>query len=449
MSGVIGMPAPAGLVHGMGKELVMPDWSPLTGAEVRRVLARYPEPGALDAGAALDPGAAPDAAGNMARGTLRDAGLSPGGSMGGVPGGDEMITWRSPRPMSAAGLIRRGGADLFVKRHHARVRTPAQLAVEHAFIGHLRARGIPAPAVLRAADGTTAIQYGDFVYEVHERAGGLDLYRDALSWTPYASLGHARAAGAALARLHVAADRFPLPARAPAVLTSGCEIILAADPLGEIKWLAGCRPELAAYLDGRAWADDLTRHVLPAIRRATPLLAALPRQWGHGDWHPSNLTWTSVAPDAGVASVFDFGLANRTFAVHDLATALERATVSWLDLTDPSGADRDATGPGQAAPDATGPGRAKADLDAIDALLDGYESVRRLSSAEAVALPEVFPVVHVEYALSEIEYFADVVSSAANADLAYDGYLLGHAAWFDTPDGAAVLDHLRRRTPTA
>ena len=380
----MGMPAPAGLVHGMGKELVVPDWSPLTSAEVHTVLARYPQ-----------------------------------------PPGEEMITWRSPRPMSAAGLIRRGGVDLFVKRHHVRVRTAAQLAVEHAFIGRVRARGIPAPAVLRAKDGLTATQHGDFVYEVHERAGGLDLYRDAESWTPYTSLGHAHAAGEALARLHGAADRFPLPARSPAVLTSGCEIVVAADPLAEVRWLAGRRPGLAAYLDGRAWPDDLTRQVLPAIRGAAPLLAALPRQWGHGDWHPSNLTWTTAGPDAVVAGVFDFGLASRTFAVHDLATALERAAVSWLDLADA--------------------GRAEADLEAIDAFLDGYESVRPLSAAEAVALPEVFPVVHVEYALSEVEYFAHVVSSAANADLAYDGYLLGHAAWFATPDGTAVLDHLRRR----
>ena len=384
VSGVIGMPAPAGLVHGMGKELVVPDWSPLASAEVHTVLARYPQ-----------------------------------------PPGEEMITWRSPRPMSAAGLIRRGGVDLFVKRHHVRVRTAAQLAVEHAFIGRMRAWGIPAPAVLRAADGSTATQHDDFVYEVHELAGGLDLYRDAVSWTPYTGLGHAHAAGEALARLHGAADRFPLPARSPAVLTSGCQIVVAADPLAEVKWLAGRRPGLAAYLDGRAWPDDLARHVLPAIRRAAPLLAALPRQWGHGDWHPSNLTWTTAGPDAVVAGVFDFGLANRTFAVHDLATALERATVSWLDLADA--------------------GRAEADLDTIDAFLDGYESVRPLSAAEAVTLPEVLPVVHVEYALSEVEYFAHVVSSAANADLAYDGYLLGHAAWFGTPDGTTVLDHLRRR----
>ena len=45
MSGVIGLPAPADLVHGMGKELVEPDWSPLTSTEVRTVLARYPQPG--------------------------------------------------------------------------------------------------------------------------------------------------------------------------------------------------------------------------------------------------------------------------------------------------------------------------------------------------------------------------------------------------------------------
>jgi hypothetical protein len=68
------------------------------------------------------------------------------------------------------------------------------------------------------------------------------------------------------------------------------------------------------------------------------------------------------------------------------------------------------------------------------------------------ALPVVFPVVHVEYALSEVEYFADVVNSPANADLAHDGYLIGHligqARWFDGPDGSQLLDHLRRRAWT-
>jgi Ser/Thr protein kinase RdoA (MazF antagonist) len=198
----------------------------------------------------------------------------------------------------------------------------------------------------------------------------------------------------------------------------------AADPLAEVDAIARRRPGLARYLAGRDWRGDLTRDLLPAIARAAPLLGALERLWGHGDWHPSNLTWDSAGPDAEVAAVFDFGLANRTFAVHDLAVALERSTIAWLDLAET--------------------GRAGVDTGAVDALLDGYQAVRQLGPAEARALPEVLPVVHLEYALSEIEYFADVVAAPALADLAYDTYLIGHTRWFAGPDGAALLSHLRQ-----
>ena len=162
---------------------------------------------------------------------------------------------------------------------------------------------------------------------------------------------------------------------------------------------------------------------MPAIGRVAPLLRKLAPQWGHGDWHPSNLTWTSARPDAEVAAVFDLGLANRTFAVHDLATALERSTVSWLDLART--------------------GRAEADLDQVAALLDGYQATRPLSDQEWTVLPELLPVVHLEYALSEIEYFADVVRSAPNADLSYETYLIGHTRWFESPSGSELLDFLR------
>ncbi len=42
------------------------------------------------------------------------------------------VTWRSPRPMSAAGLVRQAGGGVFVKRHDPRVRSTAQPAAEHA-----------------------------------------------------------------------------------------------------------------------------------------------------------------------------------------------------------------------------------------------------------------------------------------------------------------------------
>ena len=390
----------AGLVHGMGKELVEPDWAPLTGDEVGAVLARYDLP------AGHDPPA---------------DGTGPAG----VPSTGTVVAWSSPRPMSAAGLVNHGTGTVFVKRHHVRVRSGAQLAAEHAFATHLRASGLPVPRVKRTTADLTVVAEGDFVYEVHEVAPGIDLYRDAMSWTPYLSPGHARAAGAALGRLHQAAAGFTRAARPPAVLTGSCGVITAADPLAAVDAIARRRPGLGRYLADRDWRRDLTRDHLPVIRRAAPLLAGQEPRWGHGDWHPSNLTWDSARPDAGVVAVFDFGLANRTFAVHDLAVALERGVVAWLDLAES--------------------GAAGVDLGAADALLGGYAEVRPLSPAEARALPEVLPVVHLEYALSEIEYFADVVSSPALADLAYDTYLIGHTRWFAGPDGAAFLDHLRRR----
>ena len=369
------------LVHGMGKTLVPADWPPLTGEEVSLVL---------------------------------------GGARAGA-----IVTWHSPRPMSAAGLVSWRGSTLLVKRHHVSVRTVGQLVLEHAFAGYLRARGLPVPAVVPLDGGATAVRRGDFSYEAHRLAAGIDLYRDAASWSPFAAAGHARSAGAALARLHRAAAGFAAPVRPPGVLISSCAVTMAADPAGELSRILARRPGLARWMAPRPWRDDFTRHLLPAIVRASPLGRRLPRQWGHGDWHPSNLSWTSAGPDAQVAGIFDLGLANRTFAVHDLAIAIERSTVAWLDLAES--------------------GQASADLAAMDALLDGYETVRPLSPAEASALPEILPVAHVEFALSEVEYFADVTGSTANAELAYDGYLFGHARWFAEPAGSAVLDHLRRR----
>jgi len=371
------------LAHGMGKALVEPDWPPLTAEEVSAVLSRYR-----------------------------------------LPGGTAVVRWRSPRPMSAAALVRCGAAEVFVKRHHVLVRTAGQLAAEHALAGHLRALGVAVPAVLRQADGTTTVASGDYRYEVHARAEGIDLYRDALSWSPFTHAAHARAAGAALARFHRASESFGLPERPPGVLISSCAVVTAADPLAAVARLAA-RPGLAGYLGKRRWRDDLTRYHLPAIREIAPLLPRLRRLWGHGDWHPSNLTWTAASPGADVAAVIDLGLANRTFAAHDLAVAIERSAVGWLDLADA--------------------GQAGVDVPAVDALLDGYQEVRPLGRAELGAIAALLPVVHVEYALSEVEYFASVVRSPENADLAYDGYLVGHARWFTGPDGLALLGHLRQR----
>ena len=202
-------------------------------------------------------------------------------------------------------------------------------------------------------------------------------------------------------------------------------IVASGDPSDGLARLVAARPGLARAVAQRSLSEDFSRYHLRAVERASPLLRDLAPQWGHGDWHASNLTWSSTGPKAVVAGVLDLGLANRTYAVHDLAVALERSTVDWLDLA--------------------GTGQIDADLEAVDALLDGYEEVQPLDEIELAALVAVLPVVHFEYALSEVEYFAEVVQSPVNADLAYDGYFIGHARWFEEAAGSVLLEHLQRR----
>ena len=370
-------------------ELAVADWPALSDDEVREVLAR----------------------------------LSPGPTA--VDPSDIRVQWWSPRPMSAAALVRRGDVILFVKRHHVAVRGPERLRLEHAFANHLRRRGQRVARVLARADGETVIHEGDYVYEVHEKAPGVDLYRDQPSWYPYFTRTHARSAGRVLARLHEAAHDFNEPASAPGVLTDSTEVIGAFDPSAALMRLVAARPGLARAVASRDVIGDVARDLAVPMKDAAGALRRVPSQWGHGDWHPSNLTWTSTGARAQVAGVFDLGLANRTSAVHDLAIAIERGAVDWLDL------DRD--------------GVVNADLRMVDALLDGYESVRPLEASERAALVAVLPVAHVEFALSELEYFADVVRSDANVDLAYDGYLLGHARWFSEDRGGELINHLRER----
>ncbi|HET9123990.1 MAG TPA: phosphotransferase, partial [Solirubrobacteraceae bacterium] len=89
-------------------------------------------------------------------------------------------------------------------------------------------------------------------------------------------------------------------------------------------------------------------------------IAGLPRAWTHGDWHPSNLTWSQAGEPV---AVLDLGLANRTTPARDVAIAIERSCVSRL---------------------APAP---RADLDAVGALLEGHTRVRALAPAERAAPP--------------------------------------------------------------
>lgn len=365
-------------VHGLDGSSAAADWPALRDDEVIGLLANYPRAGDVQA-----------------------------------------LAWHSPRPLSAAALVDTENGRLFVKRHHRSVRNPAALAEEHRFIRHLLKAGAPVPEVLRNSVGESVIARGEWVFEVHACAAGVDLYRDLASWQPLLDCGHAGQAGMALARLHQAARGYEAPQRSTHILVTRDELLCASDPIAELEAQLPARPGLAAYLAKRDWRRQIEETILPRQQAVREQLVTQPRLWTHNDWHVSNLAWGGTGPDAQVSAVFDFGLASPTFALFDLATAIERNAIAWLELNRHEDI---------------------AHLDTARALIEGYRDVLPLDTARRALLAALLPVVHIDFALSEVEYFHAITHSETNADIAWEQFLLGHARWFDSEGAQALLD---------
>lgn len=359
------------LVHGLGHAEEPAAWPPITLAEAAAVARGFPAAGAIAA-----------------------------------------LTWRSPRPFSAAALISGEAGPLLIKRHHQLVRDAATLQTEHRFALHLAERGVPVPAIMRSAAGASVVTEGEWTYELHAVAAGHDLYRDRPSWTPWLSAGHAHAAGIMLARLHRAAQGFAAPPRDSAPLVASFSIVPARDPLAAAGAYIAARPALARFLADQPWQEQLGAVFAQHHGGLPGLLASQPPLWTHNDWHPSNLTWTDQGE---VATVFDFGLATRTCALHDLVTAIERTAIGWLDLAG---------------------GTVATDPEAALALIAGY---RTLCPLDADALIALLPLVHIEFALAEVDYFSGLLGNQAAAMQAWQGYALDHAQWFAGDQGRAFL----------
>lgn len=374
-------------VHGMDGSLVPPDWPPLTLDEVCALLSRFP--------------------------TL----------------GEPMrILSVSPRPFSASGIVAASQGRVFIKRHHRAVRDREGLLEEHRFLAHLLARGAPVPRVFANSEGETAIELGESLYEVHEIPSGIDLYQDAISWTPFRTVAHAYSAGQALARLHLAAQDFAAPARKPRPLVASFTVFAARDPIAAMARFLGRCASLSGHRGTRVCAAQAIDILTPFHAELAPLVPSLGSLWTHNDLHASNLFWSGETLDAHATAIIDFGLADRTNAIHDLAHAIERNIVEWLVLVN----------------DPEHPDDVPIHLDHLDALLNGYEFIRPLTMEENAALAPMTALCHAEFALSEADYFLGVLGSEERAVMAYDGWLVGHAKWFAGLAGRRLLDALRR-----
>lgn len=341
------------------------------------------------------------------------------------------ITWLSPRPFAAAATVQTARGMVFVKRHDRRVRDVDALLEEHRFVAHLRARGAAVPEVL-SLDGTvqhaaapTALAAGRWCYEFHAPATGRDLYGDVHSWMPVHSAAHAQALGRALAALHEAAAGYPAPARRPRPLLAAFDVAGAPDLAAALAAFLARRPAVEDFLarTGQSTAQ-ICAAFAPWHESLRPLLPALAPLWVHNDWHASNAFWSGPREPIRVTSAIDFGLCNLGCAMADLATALERNSVAWLEWR----------------PDDPAPDIGRTEL--AEALLRGYLAARPLASADRAALPLLLGLAHLEFALSEVDYFHGVLADEADARRACPDFLLGHPAWFASAPGRAYLERV-------
>ncbi|WP_367381022.1 phosphotransferase enzyme family protein [Stenotrophomonas cyclobalanopsidis] len=332
---------------------------------------------------------------------------------------DSTLHWHSPRPLSAAAIVQGAMGRVFIKRHHHSVRSAGCLQEEHRFIAHLATHGVPVVQVLAAADGATAVEHGPWTYELHAAGAGADLYRDAVSWSLLTDSAQALQAGRMLARLHQASASYHAPQRSTHILVARDDLIRADDPIAALQADLPNRPGLARYLARIPWQAQLRADVLPWHKGLATRLRDEPRLWAHNDWHVSNLLWDA---DGAVATVLDFGLASPTSALFDLATAIERNAVAWLQLERGDDAVR---------------------IDIALALLQGYREVLPLAAGRVQLLADLLPMVHFDFALSEVEYFEGITGSSANADVAWQPFMLGHPAWFHSEAGQGLLRALR------
>jgi len=389
ITGELGDQAP--VAHGPAGTVETPDWPPLMLAEADTLLRSYP----------------------AARGAAR-------------------LLTVSPRPFSAASVVETAGGagtlqQVFVKRHSHAVRSREGLMEEHRVLQFMAGSEwthgqqlVQAP--LADATGETVRIEGGWIYEVHPVAPGVDLYREAHSWTPFQSVQHARAAGRAMAEMHRVLERYDGPPRMAQPLVTSWTIFAADDPETAMEAYLATRPALREYAEERRWRESMQELLLPWYAKLRGSLRHLKPLWTHNDFHASNLMWSADEPNAAVTAIVDFGLSDRTNAVHDLATAIERNTIEWLRMGDAE----------------------IVHFDHVDALLAGYEEVRPLNGLERRAIAAMLPLVHCEFALSETDYYLAVLKDRTKAYLGYEGYFLGHAAWFREGEGAELLGHSER-----
>lgn len=332
------------------------------------------------------------------------------------------ILWHSHRPFSASAIVALAdGGQLFLKRHGRALRSAETLTEEHLFAHHLARQGLPVSAPIPMQNGLTALATPDYTYEAFPLHAERDAYRGLDSWRPYQETAQAASSGTLLARLHQASEGHQAPPRQNPPLISARHPLLH-DRLKDslIPWAAQ-QDGLAAFCPPDALQRDVLPLLAPFHEALLPLLPDDQPLWGHGDWHGANLLWNEDGQNLTAARAFDFGMCDLTSAAFDLAVAIERSFISWLDPH----------------------GTPTVHEEQLRAFLHAYDAQRPRSTVEKHLTACWLPLCHVTFALSETAYYGHILGNKEAAEISRRDYLIGHARWFHTSRGKAPLAMLK------
>jgi Ser/Thr protein kinase RdoA (MazF antagonist) len=372
------------LGHGMGSDWENKDWLHITVPELHRLQSYYP----------------------CLQGSVK-------------------ILWCSPRPFSSAVLIEvvqalasTGQTNLhpyFIKRSHRSFRRAQDILQEHAVLQHLASKNIPVATLITSNCGQTALEVGDWTYEVYEKAAGFDLYVDQQSWTPFFYTEHAAKVGSLLAKLHTAMQDFPeLHGRSTRYLVSNQQLLESENIVTAIQQRIDNSPELSRYFADKNLDAVFLERIFQTHRKIKHVLQQVTKIWTHNDLHASNLFWSTQSADANITAVIDFGLSDRNSALYDLAITIERNFIDWLALEHTSQINVDEAG--------------------LSAFLQAYCAEIHPQQDFSI-LPELLKIVHLDFAFSELEYFVGITQNLKHADAAYYDWIVGHVNWFFTEQG--------------
>ncbi len=180
------------------------------------------------------------------------------------------------------------------------MRDHAGLMEEHRLLHFLAGRTDLVKAPLMNRDGQSVACTGDWTYEVHPVADGLDDMRRRFRGRRFCTPGmHGRRGerwGNCTERLRGMtgnAERHSRWLGSFSIFGGGLESHSKSEgPVERMEGYLAVRPMLRAYAEQREWRRAFAEVLMPFYERLEPWLKELTPLWTHNDLDASNLTWT-------------------------------------------------------------------------------------------------------------------------------------------------------------